>query len=66
MKTRKLTFAQIRELFWNENPQFKGEYNKKYKQKDYNATIRVSFINFIEMLRESNIITESQANRIIL
>lgn len=66
MKTKKLTFAQIRNMFWNDHPQFKSEFRTRKTQNDYYTDIRVSFTDYIYMLYENGIITEKQYNNITL
>ena len=62
MKT--LTFAQIRNMFWSEHPQFKR--TGRQKQNSYNTDTRVYFCDFVEYLRRNKKITEKQANNITL
>jgi len=62
MKT--LTFAQIRNMFWSEHPQFKRK--GRQKQNSYNTDTRVYFCDFVENLRRNGKITEKQANNITL
>ncbi len=59
---KNLTKKQIREMFWNEHPQFKNDYRKTYKQNDYTTDIRVSFTDFTWNLYQNGIITEKQLN----
>jgi hypothetical protein len=66
MKTKKLTFPQIRKMFWNDNPQFKNEYRKTYKQNQYNTDIRCTFVDFLDYLYKDGHITKNQANKCTL
>ena len=66
MKTKKLTFAQIRRMFWNDHPQFKSEFRTRKTQNDYYTDIRVCFTDYIYMLYKNEIITEKQYNNITL
>lgn len=58
--------TDIRKAFWDNHPEFKSEYRKTYKQNDYNATIRTSFVDYVESLQRNSIITESLARRVTL
>ena len=66
MKANKLTFPQIRKMFWDNSPQFKNEYRTKKKQNDYCCDIRCSFVDFVDFLLKDGQITERQANNITL
>jgi len=57
---KNLTKKQIREMFWNEHPQFKNDFRKTYKQNDYTTDIRVSFTDFTWNLYQNGKITQKQ------
>lgn len=63
---KNLTVKQIREMFWNQHPQFKSEYRKTYSQNDYKTDIRVSFTEFTWYLYQNKQITEKQLNNVTL
>jgi len=60
------TITQIRESFWASHSHFKDEYRKTWRQNQYNATIRLSFVYFVESLVMGGVISESLANRATL
>lgn len=60
------TIAEVRKAFWDAHPEFKSEYRVSYRQNRYKADIRMSFIDFVDSLRTSNIISEKLANRVTL
>lgn len=60
------TIKQIRESFWQSHPEFKTDYRKSYRQNQYNADIRSAFVNYVDILRRDNVITEDLAYRATL
>jgi hypothetical protein len=60
------TTSQVRTAFWQSFPEFKNEYRKTWRQNQYNATIRTSFVDYVDNLRKRGEITESLANRVTL
>lgn len=54
----------IRGMFWAEYPEFKRR--PGWKQNDYPTDVRVCFCDFIEMLRCSESISETLAQRATL
>jgi len=66
MKTKKLTYPEIRQMFWDQHPKFKNEYRKTWKQNQYNATIRTYWCDFVDYLMKDGQITENQAQNITL
>lgn len=63
---KKMTFKQIRDLFFEEFPEFQRERKYRKSQNEYSTNCRVYWCDFVEMLRRNGDITESQANRIVL
>jgi hypothetical protein len=63
---KKLTFKQIRLLFWESHPQFKKDYRVKKSQNDYKTDIRVSFTDFMYHLYQNEQITEKQYSKITI
>lgn len=61
----KLTFNQIREMFFELYPQFKSE-RKKKRGNNYSATCGSYFVDFIDVLNREGKITEKQRSRITL
>lgn len=66
MKRNKMTFKQIRDLFFEECPQFKTERRYRKSQNEYSTNCRVYFCDFVEALRRNGDITEKQASNITL
>lgn len=65
MKRNKLTFNQIRNMFFETYPQFKAE-RKKKKGNNYSSTCGSCFVDFIDELNREGKITENQRSRITL
>lgn len=63
---KKMTFKQVRDLFFEEFPEFQHERRVRKPQSEYTTNCRVYWCDFVEMLRRNGDITESQANRIVL
>jgi len=55
---------QIRDEFWNQNPQFKRSPRKT--QNAYPADVRTAFCEFVDSLRRSGEISEALASRVTL
>ena len=63
----KLTFKEIRKMFWNNaTPEMNREYRVRKTQNDYSCDIRTAFVDFIDSLERDGKITESQPFRITL
>lgn len=64
---KKLTFKEIRKMFWNNaTPEMKREYRVRKTQNDYSCDIRIAFVDFIDSLERDGEITGSQSDRITL
>lgn len=66
MKYPITTQAEIRSSFWECFPQYQMFYKKSKKQNDYNTDIRCTFVDYVDMLRRDETISESLANRATL
>lgn len=66
MKTKKMTFKQIRDLFFEMYPEFKEERRYRKPQKDFSTTCRCMFVDFVNSLCKNGQITEKQAFNITL
>lgn len=66
MKTKKMTFKQIRDLFFEMYPEFKEERRYRKHQKDFSTNCRVCFVDFVDSLCKDGQITERQAFNITL
>jgi len=60
------TQKQLRELFWKYNSEFETFRRARKKQNDYNATIRSTWVEFVNWARNTNTISEKLANRATL
>jgi hypothetical protein len=68
MKTNKLTFKQVREMFWAEiaTEEQRKDFRVRKSQSDYNCDIRCSFIDFADSLNKNGQITDRQRSNITL
>lgn len=64
MKT--MTFKQVRNLFFEEHPQFRHERRRGKPQNEFSTDCRVYFCDFVEFLRTTGQISDRQANNITL
>ena len=60
------TITEIRESFWNVNPQFYHHRRSRKRQNQYNCTIRSAFCEYVEYLSRSRQISEKLADRATL
>lgn len=60
------TQQQVRAAFWRGNEHLRSQYRSGKRQNDYNATIRVEFVDFVDMLEKNGHISESLAQRVTL
>ena len=60
------TITQVRLAFWDSFPEFKESYRITYRQNRYNATIRTAFVDYVDSLQKSGVITEKLAYRVTL
>ncbi len=58
--------SEIRIAFWEQYPEFKGEFKASKRQNDYRVDIRVAFVLFVDYLARDGQITEALAKRVIL
>ena len=60
------TQKQVRESFWASFPEFIDQYRAYKRQNDYNATIRSSFVSYVDSLQRDGQISDKLANRVTL
>jgi hypothetical protein len=60
------TITELRKEFWSIYPEFKDEYKTRKRQNDYNATIRTTFVQFVDDMQKDNMISEKLAQRATL
>ena len=63
---KKMTFKQVRDLFFEEFPEFQHERRYRKPQNEYSTNCRVYWCDFVEYLRRNGNITTKQAERIVL
>lgn len=61
-----LSFRQIRDLFFEENEQFKNERRTRKSHNNYSTDCRCAFCDYVDYLQKDGVITENQANKITL
>ena len=60
------TQKQVRDQFWELFPDFQPHRRARKRQNDYNATIRVAFVDYVDSYQRDGIITEALAERVTL
>ena len=61
------TQKSLREYFWEtDGKQFVLDYRKSYKQNDYSATVRCTWVDFVDGMRKAGRISEALAQRATL
>ena len=58
--------SEVRKVFWEEHPEFKGEFRKNKRQNEYRTDIRVMFVNFVDMLQRDGQISEGLPRKVTL
>lgn len=61
-----LTFKQVRDLFFEEYPEFRSERRARKSQNDYSCNCRCTFVDFVDYLLKSGEISEKTADNITL
>ncbi len=64
MKHSVTTQKAIRVYFWENHPQFKRR--GKTPQNSYPTDVRVAFVDFVDMMRRNDEISEALAGRVTL
>ena len=57
------TQKQLRKTFWEHNPTLR---QKNKTQNNYNATIRTMWVDFVDSMQKSGLITETLASKVTL
>jgi len=57
------TQKQLRKTFWEHHPTLK---QKNKTQNNYNATIRTMWVDFVDVMQKSGLITETLASKATL
>lgn len=66
MKRNKMTYKDVRDLFFEMYPEFKAERRYRKPQKDFSTTCRCMFVDFVDYLCKDEQITRKQADNITL
>ena len=62
MKTQK----EVLQAFWDYHQNFQHLYRSKKRQNDYPCEVRLAFVDYVDDLRKSGLISEKLANRATL
>ena len=60
------TISEVRKAFWVEHPEFKSYFRVNKRQNDYITDIRVTFVDWVDMLERNGEISEKLARRVTL
>ena len=60
------TISEIRNAFWEANPQFKEYRRSRKRQNDYHAEIRCSFVDWLDSVNKDGLISDELANKATL
>ena len=66
MKKKFLTFSEVRNLFFEEFPQYKSERRTRKSQNEYSCDCRCAFVDFVDFWRKDGKISERAADNITL
>lgn len=61
-----LNFKQVRDLFFEEFPEYRSERRARKSQNDYSCDCRCAFVDFVDYLRKSGEISDRTADNITL
>ena len=61
-----LNYKQVRNLFFEEFPEYRSERRSRKSQNDYSCDCRCAFVDFVDSLRECGEISERTAEKITL
>ena len=61
-----LNYKQVRDLFFEEFPEYRSERRARKSQNDYSCDCRCAFIDFIDYLHKSGEISDRTAENITL
>ena len=57
---------QVRAAFWQGNGHLRAQFKHGKSQNEYSATIRLEFVDFVDMLAREGHISEALAQRVTL
>ena len=61
-----LNFKQVRDLFFEEFPEYRSERRARKSQNDYSCNCRCAFVDFVDYLRKNGEISDRTADNITL
>jgi len=61
-----MTFKQVRDLFFENFPEFQSERRVRKHQNEYSCDCRCAFCDFVDSLNKDGQITDKQADKITL
>ncbi len=61
-----MTFKQVRDLFFENFPEFQSERRVRKHQNEYSCVCRCAFCDFVDSLNKDGQITDKQADKITL
>ena len=61
-----MTFKQVRDLFFENFPEFQSERRVRKHQNEYSCDCRCAFCDFVDSLHKDGQITDKQADKITL
>ena len=61
-----MTFKQVRDLFFENFPEFQSERRVRKHQNEYSCDCRCAFCDFVDSLHKYGQITDKQADKITL
>ena len=60
------TQKELRRAFWEAHPDLYKFYRRTYTQNDYNATVRVSWCDYVDCMNRNGEISDALAQRATL
>ena len=60
------TIKDVRLSFWDSFPEFQKDYRKTWQQNQYNTTIRMTFVDYVDSLNKNGVISDNLAFRVTL
>ena len=66
IKNMYYTITQVRNAFWESNPQFKEYRRTRKRQNDYNTDIRCAFCDWLDSIHKDGLISDRLADKATL
>lgn len=58
--------TEFRKAFWDAHPEFADQYRKHFRQNEYEANIRMAWVDFVDRMEKSGQVSRRVAKRAIL